>query len=167
MSVVDIAIIAIIVVSLVIGLFRGFIREVLSLASWIAALWIAYAYATFGASYLEPYIDQPPLRVVVAFAAIFIVVLIVASILSYLLYRLLSISGVTGVDRSLGLLFGVVRGVVIVAIFILLAIFMDMATQPWWQESLLVDYFSPITDMLRSLMPEDLVIYFEPKGGLG
>jgi membrane protein required for colicin V production len=156
MSVVDIFIIVTLVISLLIGLFRGFIREILSLLSWLGALWLGYAYATLGASYLEPYITQPPLRVVVAFAAIFIVALIGFSIISYLLYRLLSIAGVSGVDRSLGMLFGLVRGFVIVALLILAATFMDFTSQPWWKDSLLVQYFIPVTDLIRSLLPSDI-----------
>ncbi len=156
MSVVDIFIIVTIVISLLIGLFRGFIREILSLFSWLGALWLGYAYATLGASYLEPYITQPPLRVVVAFAAIFVAALIVFSIISYLLYRLLSIAGVSGVDRSLGMLFGLIRGFVIVSLLILAATFMDFTSQPWWKDALLVQYFNPVTDLIRSLLPSDI-----------
>ncbi len=163
MSVVDIAIALVIVVSLFVGLFRGFIREVLSLFSWVASIWIAYTYAAQGAIYLEPYIDQPPLRAVAAFAGIFIISLIVISIISYLIYRLLSITGISGVDRSLGTLFGLVRGIVVVALLILGATFMDFTSQPWWQDSLLVNYFSPITEFIRSLLPADLADYIKPK----
>ncbi len=167
MSLPDIAIIAIILVSLVVGLFRGFIREVLSLAAWILALWAAYAYARGGGVFLEPYIHQPPLRVVAAFGVIFVLVLIAASFLGYLLWRALPLSGISGVDRSLGMLFGVGRGVIIVALLLLAAIFMDFATQPWWQKSLLVHYFTPVADGLRSLMPADLAVYFQHKDGSG
>ena len=167
MSTVDIAVVAIILVSLLVGLCRGVIREVLSLLSWIVALWAAYRYAQPGGVYFESYIDQPPLRIVAAFAAIFVMALIAASFLGYLVRRVLSSSGISGIDRSLGMLFGIVRGAIIVAVLILTAIFMDMTTQPWWEKSLLVNYFTPITDMLRSLMPQGLEIYFQRKDGLG
>lgn len=167
MSMVDIAIIAIILVSLAVGMFRGFIREVLSLASWIVALWAAYVYARVGGVYLEPYIPQLPLRIVAAFAGIFVVVLVAASFLGYLLSRLLPLSGISGIDRSLGMLFGVARGVIVVGLLLLGAIFMDMTAQHWWQKSLLVHYFTPVADGLRALMPPDLAAYFRPKGGTG
>lgn len=163
MSVIDIIIIAIVVISLLVGLFRGFIKEVLSLASWIASLWIAYTYATMGAVYLEPYIDQPPLRTVAAFAGIFVVSLLLISLASYLIYRLLAISGITGVDRTLGTFFGLVRGIVIVAVLILGATFMDFTSQPWWQESLLVNYFSPVSEFIRSLLPSEIAEFVKPK----
>ena len=159
MSVVDIVIIVIVVISLGIGLFRGFIREILSLCSWLGALWLGYFYATMGAAYLEPYVSQPPLRVVVAFASIFVVALIGFSIVSYLLYRLLSIAGVSGVDRSLGMLFGLVRGFVIVSLLVLAATFMDFTSQPWWTDSLLVQYFNPVTDLIRSLLTPDIAAF--------
>ena len=163
MPVVDISIIAIVVVSLFVGLFRGFIRESLSLFSWIVAIWLAYNYATLGATYLEPYIDQPPLRVVASFAGIFIVSLLLISLASYLVYRLLYVSGISGVDRSLGSLFGLARGIIIVAFLILAARFMDFTTQPWWQESILVEYFTPVTEFIRTLLPQDLAEFVKPE----
>ena len=163
MSPVDIAIIVILLVSTIIGIFRGFIREILSLASWIIAIIVAWTFAEFGAAYLEPYISQPPLRVAAAFVGIFIVVLIVLSILSYLLYKLIALAGIGGVDRSLGAVFGVARGVVLIAALILAAVYMDFASQPWWQGSKLVQYFSPVTDFMLSLMPQDIVENFRPK----
>ncbi len=163
MSLVDIAIIVVLLISTLIGLFRGFIREILSLASWLVALYVAWTFAKLGAEYLTPYISQPPLRVVASFAAIFIVVLIVASIISYILYRLFSIAGISGLDRSLGTLFGAGRGIIVVAILILAAVYMDFATQPWWRDSILVNYFTPVTEFMLSLMPQDIVENFRPK----
>jgi len=155
MSLIDIAIIIIIIVSLLSGLFRGFIREVLSLISWITALWIAYNYAVQGAAFLEPYLE-PPLRFVAAFAVIFIVTLLLISMVSYLVHKLFSLTSITGIDRSLGTLFGIIRGVIVVALLILCAAFMDFTNQPCWKESILVNYFLPITEFIRSLIPDDI-----------
>ena len=162
MSPVDIVIIVILLISTLIGIFRGFIRETLSLASWIIAVYVAWIYAQQGAVYLEPYISQVALRVPAAFAVIFLVVLIATSIVSYLLYRLLAIAGISGMDRSLGAVFGIARGVVLVAVLILAAIYMDFAAQPWWQGSKLVVYFTPVTDFLLSLLPPEAVDNFKP-----
>lgn len=159
MTLVDIAILVIVFVSLSIGLARGFIREVLSLFSWLGALWIAYTQAAAAAGYLENHITQLPFRVVIAFAVIFIVSLILFSIVSHLLYRLLAIAGISGIDRSLGLLFGLLRGVVIVALLIVVAAFMDFTSKPWWQESMLVDYFDPVIELISALLPVDLANY--------
>ncbi len=156
---IDIAILAIILISLSIGLARGFIREILSLFSWLGALWIAYTHAVTGAGYLENYITQLPFRVVIAFSGIFIASLILFSLVSHLLYRLLAVTGISGVDRSLGLLFGFLRGVVIVALLIVVAAFMGFTVKPWWQESLLTDYFNPVIEWILLLLPAELADY--------
>ncbi|MCY4228643.1 MAG: CvpA family protein [Gammaproteobacteria bacterium] len=156
MSIVDIAIIAIVVVSLLVGLYRGFIREFFSLISWLLALYIAWTFAGFGAIYLESYLDQPDFRVVVSFAGIFVVSLLVLSIISYFLQNLLTFAALIGVDRYLGMLFGIARGVIIVALMIMAGTFMDFASQPWWKTSLLAGYFSPVIDLIRGFLPENL-----------
>ncbi len=156
MSIVDIAIVVIVVVSLLIGLYRGFIREFFSLISWLLALFVAWSFAEFGALYLESYLDQPDFRVVVSFAGIFVISLMVLSIISHFLHNVLAFAALLGVDRYLGMLFGIARGVIIVALMIMAATFMDFASQPWWKTSLLVSYFSPVIDLIRGLLPENL-----------
>ncbi|MYB33622.1 MAG: CvpA family protein [Gammaproteobacteria bacterium] len=156
MSIVDIAIIVIVVGSLLIGLYRGFIREFFSLLSWLLALYVAWTFAGSVAVYLESYIDQPDFRVVASFAGIFVVSLMVLSIISHFLQNLLAFAALIGVDRYLGMLFGIARGVIIVALVIMAGTFMDFASQPWWKTSLLVGYFSPVIDLIRGFLPENL-----------
>ena len=163
MSIVDIIIIVVLLISTLIGVLRGFIRELLSLVAWAIALYAAWMFAEVGATYLEPYISQSVLRVISAFTAIFIVTLIVASILGFLLYKLFSIAGISGLDRSLGLVFGIARGVVIVSILILGSVYMDFPSQPWWQGAKLVTYFSPLTDVILTVFPENIAENFRPK----
>ncbi len=160
MSPVDIAIIVVILLSAIIGIFRGFIREILSLASWLIALYVAWTFVEQGALYLEPYISQLELRRVASFAAIFICTLIVVSIISYIIYRLFALAGITGLDRSLGGMFGLARGVIVVALLILLAIFANFAPHPWFQSAKLVAYFAPVTDLIISLMPPSVAEIF-------
>ncbi len=156
MSIIDIAIVVTIVISLLIGLYRGFIREFFSLISWLLALYIAWIFAEFGAVYLESYLDQPDFRVVISFAGIFVLCLLVLSIISHFLQNFLAFAALVGVDRYLGLMFGIARGVIIVALMIMAGTFMDFASQPWWKTSLLVGYFSPVIDVIRELLPENL-----------
>ncbi len=156
MSIVDIAIIVVIAVSSLIGLYRGFIREFFSLVSWLLALYVAWTFAGSAAVYLESYLDQPDFRVVVSFAGIFVLGLMVLSVISHFLQNLLAFAALIGVDRYLGMLFGVARGVIIVALMIMAGTFMDFASQPWWKTSLLADYLSPVIDLIRGLLPENL-----------
>lgn len=160
MSIADLVIILIVLVSTIIGI-RGFIREVFSLAAWGVSLAGAYIGAEIGATYLEGFINEQSVQVGIAFAVIFLVLLVATSILSLIVTRVLSIGGVSGVDMPLGMVFGFGRGVIIVALLIMLGIFMDMTEQAWWESAVLVEYFNPVVDMLRSLMSADMSAYFD------
>jgi len=162
MTEVDIAIVIILVVSLLLGWRRGFFRSVLSLVSRVAALWAAYQLRLPVGTQLEGYIDQPQLRGAAAFAAIFLSALFAFSYLGNRICLWLSVSGLTGVDRTLGLLFGAARGALIVAVLILIALSMNFADGPWWRESLLAGYFTPLADELRLLMPRETAVYLHP-----
>jgi membrane protein required for colicin V production len=143
----------VIVLSALIGLARGFVREVLSLISWILAFWIAFTYAYVASAYFENYLDASTLRIAAAFTVLFVGSLIILTVISFLIYRLLSISGVSGIDRMLGAVFGLVRAAVIVAGFMLVAGVTPLPEEPWWRESMLTKYFQPLTLLLRDLLP--------------
>ncbi len=162
MNPVDIVILVILVISTLMGVYRGFVREALSLAAWVVAVYVAWQFAVPGAALLEDHISQISLRVAAAFAIIFVAVLIAVSILSFMLYRLFALTGISGLDRSLGAVFGITRGVILVAAAILAAVYMNFAAQPWWQGANLVMYFTPVTDFLLSLMPAEAVENFRP-----
>ncbi len=149
----DYVILGVIVVSALIGVARGFVREVLSLISWILAFWLAFTYASDASLYLEKYLDASTLRIAAAFTVLFVGGLIVLTIVSFMIYRVLSISGVSGPDRMLGAVFGLFRAAAIVAGFILIAGVTPLPQEPWWRESMLVKYFQPLTLLLRDLLP--------------
>ena len=156
MNWVDIAIVAIILVSALIGLARGLIREVLSLAVWVAALGVAYLYHKGVADVLTAQIAQPNVRVGVAFVGLVLVVLILGSIIGALLTALIDKTGLTGVDRVLGLIFGAARGGVVVAMAVFLAALTPLPEEPWWQESGVIVQFQHAADWLLGLVPSGI-----------
>ena len=152
----DYAILAVVILSAIIGIARGLIRESLSLITWLVAFWIAYTYASSISIYFKDFLSAPALQVAVAFVALFIGSLVVLSIISFLLYRLMSVQGVSGTDRILGGFFGIARAVVIVAGFMLVAGVTSLPQEPWWRESLLAKQFAPVIGLLRDLLPSDI-----------
>ena len=156
MNLADWVIVASVVISALVGIYRGFVREILSLISWIVAIWAAFTFANSGSVYFEPYLDQPELRTAASFAAIFVVVLLVLSIISYLLHRLLSISGIAGTDRALGGIFGIARAVALVALFLLLARLTGYPQETWWKQSLLIQQLQPLVEIFHQLLPLDI-----------
>jgi membrane protein required for colicin V production len=156
MNWVDIAIVGIILVSALIGLARGLIREVLSLAVWVAALGVAYLYHKGVADALTAQIAQPNVRAGVAFVGLVLIVLILGSIIGALLTALIDKTGLTGLDRLLGLLFGAGRGGVVVAMAVFLAALTPLPEESWWQESAVIVQFQQAADWLLGLVPSDI-----------
>lgn len=138
----DIAIIAIIGLSIIISLIRGFVREALSLAVWVAAFVVASQfYAELAAFFTS--IQDDIVRNGVAVAILFVLTLIVGALIVYLISTLVEKTGLTGTDRLLGAIFGALRGILIVSALLFFAdAFTAIAQQNWWQESLLVPHFS-------------------------
>lgn len=135
---VDIVILTITGISFVFGVWRGLVKEVLSLVTWIAALLIARLYS----EQLAPsftMLDGETTRYVAAFALLFVVTMMLGTLLNHLIGKLLNVTGLKATDRFLGGLFGIARGAVIVMLILFIAGNFVAETAPW-QQSLLVPY---------------------------
>lgn len=152
----DYAIIAIILVSSLVSLFRGFVREALSLAFWVIAFWVAQKFFRGLAVSLAQWIEVPSLQLAVAFAIIFLVVLLLGGLFTYLIAKLIDATGLSGTDRVIGMLFGATRGALLVAGLVLLAGLTPVPQDPWWQQSQLVGHFEDLATWLRGLLPPDI-----------
>jgi len=152
----DVSIITVILIFSVIGTIRGLIREVLSLVSWILAFWVAFTFADPVSQVFEPYIDAPVLRVIASFAALFVITLLLLTLASFLLHKLLSVSGIRGIDRILGGLFGALKGGVIIAALMLFANETVLPQEEWWRSSLLAVHFKPLVLIIRDVLPSDI-----------
>src|SRR5699024_7809596 len=121
-------------------LWRGFIREALSLVTWAAAFIVARLFSPHLDAYLIKTIEMPSLRMAVAFGLLFVIVLIVGAIVGKLIQLLVKATGLSGTDRVLGMVFGALRGALIVTV--LVALFRPMVEEDtWWQESRLAPHF--------------------------
>jgi membrane protein required for colicin V production len=147
MLTIDYIIIAAFLVSVVIGIFRGFFKEALSLVTWILALWIALNYSHV----LEPLlgsVSSEALRLWAARLLTFLLVLIAGGLLNYLIGVLVAKTGLSGTDRVLGMAFGAARGVLLVGIMVLVFRLMELDREPWWEQSKLVPLGQPVADWL-------------------
>lgn len=125
------------------SLRRGFIREALSLAIWGAALIISMLFQDSLAFLLEDHIELPSLRRIVAIGILFAVTLIIGSLISYLCSELIRMTGLTGTDRFLGMIFGFLRGTILVVVIVMfLPPLLKVDKDPWWQESTLIPHFA-------------------------
>ncbi|KAA3649087.1 MAG: CvpA family protein [Proteobacteria bacterium] len=156
----DFTILAILLVSVVVSLFRGLIREVMSLIIWVAAFWLAWHYVDVGADWLQAYIELPSARHLIAFVALFLLALIVGGLINFLLGKIIAGTGLTGTDRFFGMFFGLLRGAVAVTAMVLFLQATPLSKDPWWQQSTLQPHFSQLADWVKARMPEDIGAYF-------
>ena len=153
---IDVVILALIALSAIMSLFRGFVKEAVALVTWLVALWVAMAFYEDLAAILSQWISLPSAQRVTAFAVLFICVLLLGAIVNFLASKLVNKTGLTGTDKLLGIVFGVARGGVIVAILVLLAGLTPLPQDPWWQDSQLLGYFQEAAMWLRSYLPNDI-----------
>lgn len=152
LNILDIILIAGIAFSVLVGFLRGFIREILSILCWVIAFWVAYTFLSFGESLFEQHLPEG-IRTIAGFIVIFIITLLIVSIVSAILYRLFAATGITGTDRTLGGLFGFLRAVLIVSVIVALVGATTLPRSDWWQQSALIRYFVPISDMIIDILP--------------
>lgn len=146
MNWIDYAILGVILLSAIISLIRGFVKEAISLTIWFGAFFIASQFYADLATYLTKF-DDPMIRNGVAIAILFVSTLIIGGLVNYLIAQLVQFTGLTGTDRALGLVFGMLRGVLIVsAILFFLDTFTPLSASLWWESSVLIPEFSLIIE---------------------
>ncbi|MFN2381323.1 MAG: CvpA family protein [Guyparkeria sp.] len=156
MTMVDWILLAIVVVSTAIALVRGFVKEVISLLTWLAAFGIALAFSQAAAVFVPEAVDIPSARVAIAFVTLFIIVLILGGIINWAISKLVESTGLSGTDRSVGMVFGLLRGVLIVAGLLLLGAFTALPQEEWWRTSTLIPHFQVVAEWLMAVLPADV-----------
>lgn len=149
---VDVLILGIVLISSLISLSRGFIKEALSLVIWVFAGVVTWMFGGSLAHYLEPYIDMPSVRTIAACALLFVVTLMVGGLVNFLLAQLIRATGLTGTDRLLGMVFGAARGLFLVVVLIGLLSLAPVEQDTWWQQSTLIPHFLLIADWSKDLI---------------
>ncbi|MBB5357886.1 membrane protein required for colicin V production [Rhodanobacter sp. ANJX3] len=152
----DCIILGVLALSVLIGLFRGLIAEVLSLVIWVAAFWATALFGPIVTAQLAHSISSVPLRTFVGYGVCFVVVLILGAIIRFTVRRLIWSAGLSGVDRLFGTLFGFVRGVLIVAVLVFLVDLTGFTKESWWRESTLAPQFQGLASWLGQAVPTSI-----------
>jgi membrane protein required for colicin V production len=155
MNLADGVILVVIAVSALLSLRRGFTREAFSLLAWVAAFIIARLFGPGLEVMLENSVETPSARTAVAFGLLFAATLVVGALINHLLGELVRVTGLSSTDRLFGMLFGAVRGLLLVVVLVALGSHLFSADS-WWRESLLVPYIATLEDWTRRIA-SDLV----------
>lgn len=157
----DLVLLGVIGISTLISFMRGFLKELISLLTWVVAFVVGMFYAANLAPFLPASIDIPSLRLASAFVTLFISTLLIGGILNAVVALLVQKTGLSGTDRSIGVIFGLLRGVFLVSALILLGSLTPMPQDPWWKQSLVIQHLTPIAQWMRDLLPNDLARNFK------
>ncbi|WP_257281526.1 MULTISPECIES: CvpA family protein [unclassified Endozoicomonas] len=155
---IDWVIAAIVAVSSLISLKRGFFKEVLSLLTWVVAIFVAWTFNGSVANLLTQYVETPSVRVISASILLFVATLLVGGLINRLFSELVEATGLTGTDRILGMVFGGLRGCLLVVLVVGLMTFAPLENDEAWQDSVLLPHFLLLADWSR----QTVVQWVEP-----
>jgi membrane protein required for colicin V production len=136
------------------GLLRGFVREAASLAFWIVAIWAAWRFGPQVEPHLGGLLADPSVAPWAGRLAVLVLVLVVGGVVGMLLGYFTSGLGLGPLDRVIGLLFGIVRGVVLIGLMVIGAELLHLNREPWWKQSILIPYGETAGDWLRAMVGE-------------
>lgn len=158
----DYGILAIVILSALIGVLRGFTREIFGLGTWALAIIVTILLGPKLAVMLQPHIATPLWRTGAAYGGLFLGGLLVGGILTALLVARVRESRFSSTDRTLGAGLGLIRGIVIVGLVVLLARTSGMGEKPWWQSSTLIAPSMVLADGLDVLIPDAWLAPLKP-----
>jgi membrane protein required for colicin V production len=156
MIAVDYIILAILILSAIMGLVRGLLREAIAVITWFLAIVLAWSFASSLEPHLGGVLIGSPLRIWAARVIIFVGVLLLGGALATVLGHYVRVSMFAGMDKFLGLVFGLIRGIVIVGAFTIAVQALRMDEDTSWQRSKLMPYASGVADALRGIVGENL-----------
>mgnify|MGYP000899921462 CR=1 FL=1 len=156
-SYLDLVVLGVVFVSAVLAMMRGFTREVLAIASWVAAAIVAYLFHKPLLPYVQQYISHPMISLAIAIGAVFIVTLIVVSLITVRISDFILDSRIGALDRTLGFVFGAARGALICVIgFVFFTWLVPADKQPEWVKSSKArPYLESSGNSLRAMLPDD------------
>ena len=162
MTVVDVVVILVICLSALFSLLRGFVKEAISLATWIIAIWLAATFAPKLAAMLPLSIESEAVRQAIGFGVLFILSLMLGALINVLVSKVVKKTGLSGADRVFGVAFGVFRGGLIIVVFVVIGGMTPLPEADWWQSSVLLEWFESVAIVIQGYIPEDLSLSYSP-----
>ena len=156
MPIIDILIAVAIVISIVVGLIRGFVKEAISIAALLFAIWAALYFGPSVGDVSENWFKSEELQMWFGRVLVFLVILSLGGLLGWGISKLVRLSVLSGMDRLLGSVFGVARGILLVAVAIIGGQFAGFDNDNWWLQSKLIPHFEVVADWIKVMAPEGL-----------
>lgn len=152
----DYVVLGVMAISLLLGITRGVISEILALVAWLAAFIAARLWAAPAGNLMLAELPDPLWRQLAGFVAVFVAVLILFAVVRWLMTLLLKASGLRPLDRVLGALFGVARGILVVLVLVMLAGLTPLPQQQWWRQAVFAPPLETGVLAVRPWLPPEL-----------
>ena len=162
MTVVDVVVIFVIFLSALFSLLRGFVKEAISLATWIIAIWLAATFAPQLADALPSNIESEAVRQAIGFGVLFVLTLMLGTLVNMLVSQVVKKTGLSGADRIFGVAFGILRGGLIIIVFVIIGGMTPLPEMEWWQSSTLLQWFESTAIVIQEYIPDDLNLSYQP-----
>jgi membrane protein required for colicin V production len=150
----DVVILLVLLSSTLIGMLRGFVREASSLVFWVLAIWAAWKFGAMVEPHLGGLLAGPAIAPWVGRIVVLVLVLLVGWAVGMLLGYFTRGLGLGPLDRVIGLMFGIVRGIVLVGLLVIGAELLHLNHEEWWSRSVLIPYGETAGDWLRAMVGE-------------
>jgi len=161
---VDYTLIGVITLSMMMGLVRGFVREAMSLLTWVVAISMGIIYCESVSEWFSA-ISMSGVRLLLAFILLVLAILIIGGIISHFISKLIKVTGFSLTDRIVGTLFGLSRGAAIIAVIVLVVNSSIVSHQAIWQTSVLAPEFKPAALWIKGKLPEHLINKLQKENG--
>jgi len=146
---VDYFFLGLVLLSIGAGFVRGFFKEAISLATWILATFLALKFGDLFSGFFDNYFGSPVLQLWAGRVAMFVLIMIAGTLTNHLINALLDNSGLSTTDHFLGMIFGLVRGVLLAGLLVILGEGLALDQEQWWKESRVMPYFTNVTALMR------------------
>jgi membrane protein required for colicin V production len=153
MPIVDIVIVLATLTSVIVGWFRGLVREAISIASLLIAIWAAMHLGPYAGGWLGGTIDSSEVQMWAGRFLVFVVVLAVGAFLGWGISKIIHMAGLSKTDRTLGGFFGLLRAALLAGVFVLAGKYVGFDADPWWLESKVIPYAEHIADWIIEMAP--------------
>src|SRR5882724_11435160 len=154
MTAADVLIVLVLLGSTIIGLLRGFVREAVSLVFWVVAIWAAWKFSPVIEPHLGGLLADPNVAPWVGRLIILVLVLLVGWLVGLVVSYFAHSLGLGAMDRVIGVLFGIARGMVLVGLMIIGGELLHLNHEEWWNRSKMVPYGETVGDWLRAMVGE-------------
>lgn len=161
MGILDWFLIGVVLISTLISIWRGAVREIFSLATWVLAAIVGMKYNHLLVPMYAKYIAAPEIQLAASFITLVVFVVVIGTIIGVSASKLVNTIGLKGLDKVLGMGFGCARGILIIAIVVYFARFTELPAEQWWTSSKLLPHFEVVADKMESWMTQQGIKPFQ------